>query len=169
MGIAPESSVRTGLMNAPEQVLATTLMSISSTAGIGSTTTQSLHDHNDDPDPHVILIVDDERPIVDFLHDLLESEGYRVQDAFDGAEAIRILRRTNPQLVISDVEMPRVGGHDLLRFIDQIPHDSVPKVIFMSASGQQAADPRLPFLEKPFDIDDLLDLIDSALGDDTPQ
>jgi CheY-like chemotaxis protein len=112
-----------------------------------------------------ILIVDDERDIVGFLHDLLESEGYRVQDAFDGDEAIGILQRSTPHLVISDVMMPRVDGRDLVRFIDSIPDESVPRIILMSATEKPAADANVPFIEKPFDIEDLLELVDSTFDD----
>ena len=120
----------------------------------------------DETDTPSILIVDDEREIVGFLHDLLESEGYRVQDAFDGDEAIGILRHTTPHLIISDVRMPRVDGQDLLRFIDRIPPEPMPRIILMSATGKPSSDTGIPFIEKPFDIEDLLDLVDSALDDD---
>lgn len=112
-----------------------------------------------------ILVVDDERAIVHFLHDLLEGEGYHVQDAFDGEEAIRILGRAYPQLVITDVVMPYASGRDILRFIDTNRDETAPKLILMSAGEQPAATPDIPFIGKPFDIDDLLELVDSVFDD----
>ena len=116
-----------------------------------------------------ILVVDDDRPSVSFLPDLLESEGYRVQDAFGGNEAIQILQRTRPHLVISDIEMPHTDGGDILRFINQDSAESVPKIIFMSASGQQAGSAHVPFILKPFDLEDLLELVDEALEGRDPR
>lgn len=110
-----------------------------------------------------ILVVDDERSIVHLLHDLLESEGYRVEDAFNGDEAMGILRRRLPHLVISDIEMPRGDGRDLVRFLDQVPDASSPKLILMSAGNQRVTGGRIPFIGKPFDIEDLLDLVDTVL------
>lgn len=112
-----------------------------------------------------ILVVDDERDIVGFLHDLLEEEGYSVQGAFDGDQAIGILQESKPHLIISDVMMPRVDGHGLLRFVDTLSDEPVPKFILMSAAAKPTSDLRIPFIEKPFDIEDLLNLVDSQIGD----
>jgi CheY-like chemotaxis protein len=128
-------------------------------------TISTSHHPDDDADTYSILIVDDERAIVRFLHDLLESEGYRVHDAFDGEEAIDILRHTNPHLIISDMMMPRTNGRDLLQYIDGFPDESMPRVILMSASEQSATVPQVPFIEKPFDVEELLVLVDSTLDD----
>ena len=112
-----------------------------------------------------ILVVDDEPQIVGFLSSLLEDEGYRVCNACNGREAIHILEREAPQLVISDLTMPDIDGHQLVYHIHQEISGQAPKIILMSAMERRSPKPGVPFLHKPFDIEDLLDLVDSTLGD----
>ncbi|HWV23898.1 MAG TPA: response regulator [Thermomicrobiales bacterium] len=115
--------------------------------------------------PHSILVVDDERPIVAFIRDLLEDEGYLVTPAFDGREAIEILRRDPPELVISDVLMPGASGHDVVHFVSSRPEKIAPKVILMSANLNRSPRKHIPLLRKPFDVDELLDLVGELLDE----
>jgi two-component system alkaline phosphatase synthesis response regulator PhoP len=59
-----------------------------------------------------VLIVDDEPAIVDLLAFLFEDEGYEVLRAYDGEQGLRLAKRVHPDLVISDVSMPRLTGLD---------------------------------------------------------
>src|SRR5690349_6211681 len=62
-----------------------------------------------------VLIVDDDRKILDLLVDLLELEGYEITAATDGAEALELAHSCDPDVVVSDVVMPVVGGLELCR------------------------------------------------------
>jgi PAS domain S-box-containing protein len=62
-----------------------------------------------------VLIVDDDRRILDLLVDLLELEGYEIETALNGAQAIELAHSFAPDLVVSDVVMPVVGGLELCR------------------------------------------------------
>ncbi len=62
-----------------------------------------------------VLIVDDDHRVLDLLVDLLEIEGYEVASAVDGAEGMRLAQSFGPNVVISDVVMPVVGGLELCR------------------------------------------------------
>jgi two-component system, cell cycle sensor histidine kinase and response regulator CckA len=62
-----------------------------------------------------VLIVDDDRKILDLLVDLLELEGYLISTASDGAQAIELARSFEPDLIVSDVVMPVLGGLELCR------------------------------------------------------
>ena len=62
-----------------------------------------------------VLIVDDDRKILDLLVDLLELEDYEVSTAADGAQAIQLALSFQPDLIVSDVVMPVVGGLELCR------------------------------------------------------
>jgi DNA-binding response OmpR family regulator len=64
-----------------------------------------------------ILVVDDERNIVDLLRLYLEKEGYAVAAAFDGEEALVLHARHDPDLVILDLMLPRIDGFDVCREI----------------------------------------------------
>jgi CheY-like chemotaxis protein len=103
----------------------------------------------------IILVVDDEQPVVDLLTDMLEDEGHTVVPAFNGRVALELVAHQQPDLVISDVMMPFVDGIQLCRRLRE-EHDAqrLP-IILMSA----ALPPDLSscganaFLGKPFDID----------------
>src|ERR1041384_4259177 len=62
-----------------------------------------------------VLIVDDDRKILDLLVDLLKLEGYEISTALDGAQAVELAVSFHPDLIISDVVMPVVGGLELCR------------------------------------------------------
>ena len=62
-----------------------------------------------------VLIVDDDRKIVDLLGELLELEGYQIATAADGSEAFDLAISFAPDLVVSDVVMPVLGGLELCR------------------------------------------------------
>ena len=68
-----------------------------------------------------ILIVDDDRKILDLLLDLLKLEGYEVATAADGAQAIDLALSFNPDIVVSDVVMPNVDGLELCRRLKENP------------------------------------------------
>jgi CheY-like chemotaxis protein len=121
-----------------------------------SVTDIRLNDASQGADLGVVLVVDDERYIVDLLTDLLEDEGYRVLCASDGQAALEVLNHEQPDLIVADVMMPRVDGLRLLALIRE-RHGTLP-VILMSAAVTPQSD-HVTFLRKPFDIDHLLGLI----------
>ena len=114
-----------------------------------------------------VLVADDEVHIVDLLSILLEEEGFQVVRAYDGEEAWELAERLQPDLVISDVTMPRVGGLDLLRRFrsDGTPLRNTP-VILMSAVARTIDEESVAFLPKPFDLDRMLSLVETELAAD---
>jgi PAS domain S-box-containing protein len=79
-----------------------------------------------------VLIVDDDRKILDLLMDLLALEGYEIATANDGAEAIDVAVSFAPDLVISDVVMPVVGGLELCRRLKEDPRTTDVPVLLIS-------------------------------------
>src|SRR5215207_538740 len=79
-----------------------------------------------------VLIVDDDLKIRDLLVDLLEIEGYEVSTASDGAEAIDLAISFDPNIVVSDVVMPVVGGLELCRRLKEDPRTSYVPVLLIS-------------------------------------
>ena len=76
------------------------------------------------PDAPMILVVDDEQSYRDALRVALEREGFRVEVAADGVEALQQFEATRPQLVLLDVMLPRISGVDVCRQIrakSQVP------------------------------------------------
>ena len=74
---------------------------------------------------HRILIVDDEESMRDFLSIMLHREGYQVDTAVDGAQAVIHLRDHSYDLVISDMKMPRMTGMELLKHIKERTPETV--------------------------------------------
>jgi CheY-like chemotaxis protein len=117
----------------------------------------------------VIMVVDDERPVREFLAQALENNGYRVLQAFNGRHALHVIANVGsdgPDLIISDVMMPLVGGVELCRAVKCNPKTADIPVILMSAGVQRAslkanAD---GFIAKPFDLDTIDVLISSVLA-----
>lgn len=122
----------------------------------------------------VILVVDDERPVREFLAEALEHNGYRVLQAFNGRHALHVIANAGsdgPDLIISDVMMPLVGGVELCRAVKGNPKTADIPVVLMSAGVPRAslkanAD---GFIAKPFDLDTIDVLINSVLAGHPPK
>lgn len=67
--------------------------------------------------PIDLLIVDDHSSVLEAMRDLLELRGHRVTVAGNGAEALRIVERRPPQLIILDIGLPDMSGYDLARTV----------------------------------------------------
>jgi two-component system nitrogen regulation response regulator NtrX len=115
-----------------------------------------------------ILIVDDEEPLRAVLGAELESEGYLVETAADGDEAIELVQSKPVDLVLLDIKMPRVDGFEVLRFIKQ----RYPRIKVIMLTGyadlSSAIDSKRwgaeDFISKPYDLFDLLTTIERVLS-----
>jgi DNA-binding response OmpR family regulator len=81
-----------------------------------------------------ILVVDDEREIVDLLRSYLERDGYRVLAAYDGRQALEIARREHPDLMILDLMLPEVDGWEVCR---QVRATSPMPIIMLTARDEE--------------------------------
>jgi CheY-like chemotaxis protein len=113
-----------------------------------------------------ILIVDDEPVANAFLADYLHELGYDVASAYDGAEALDLMRSDPPALAVIDLQMPGMGGWELVR---QIRADHLlNRVPILVCTGHK--DARLPahlvqgFLVKPFELEELARQTSAALA-----
>jgi two-component system, OmpR family, response regulator MprA len=70
-----------------------------------------------------ILVVDDEEVIRDTLADILAAQGYPVQTASNGAEALEAIQEERPSIVVTDVHMPRMDGVELVEQLHQRGYD----------------------------------------------
>lgn len=111
---------------------------------------------------HRVLVVDDEQPILEFLTSTLEDEGYEVLKAMSAREALQLIHSRRPKLVISDIMMPGGTGLDLYGWMQDL--DQAPRLVFMSAVSRRSPLPDIPLVEKPFDIDDMLDVVSRELA-----
>ncbi len=84
-----------------------------------------------------VLIVDDEPNILLSLDFLMRKEGYEVFVARDGAEAIKLIDKQLPNIVVLDIMMPEVDGYEVCRYIKENTATSESKVIFLSAKSKE--------------------------------
>ena len=81
-----------------------------------------------------VLIVDDEPMVRDVLVRYLERDGFSVDTASDGEEALDVFARTSPDLVVLDLMLPRIDGLEVFR---QIREQGAPAVIMLTAKGEE--------------------------------
>lgn len=143
-----------------------------------------------------ILVVDDESSIAELVGEVLDAAGYRVLQASNGRMALAIARREHPALVLTDRMMPEVDGIEFVHLLYNNPTTrDIPVVIMSSTRPSERAVDKAPshiqaldrlvtkkipgvstvvvgksqvgFLEKPFDIDALVDLVDTITADES--
>jgi CheY-like chemotaxis protein len=119
-----------------------------------------------------ILIVDDERPVRQFLVAAFQQEGHQVLEASHGRQALNIVAAASPHpdIVISDVMMPLLGGIELCNMLKADPSTADIPVVLMSAAhpratAESAAD---AIIGKPFDLDTLDRLVQRLLSSHRP-
>ncbi|MCP4449643.1 MAG: response regulator [Myxococcales bacterium] len=84
----------------------------------------------------LILIVDDSQLIHSLTPPILEEAGYEVASAYDGAEGLKLARERRPDLIISDVEMPKMDGYELCRLVKEDPNTAHIPVLISSTLGE---------------------------------
>jgi DNA-binding response OmpR family regulator len=115
-----------------------------------------------------ILIIEDDRDISATVQNVLTAAGYKVIAASNGQDGRRKILDQHPDLVLTDMMMPRMGGFPVLEFLSEI--DSPPPVIMMTAnegSRHKAYAEMLgvvDYLRKPFAMEVLLDSVERALN-----
>ncbi|MBI9038420.1 MAG: sigma-54-dependent Fis family transcriptional regulator [Bacteroidales bacterium] len=113
-----------------------------------------------------ILIIDDEKSILNTLRDILEYEKYSVDDALDGIEGLKLLNENKYDVILCDIKMPRMDGLEALEHIMKITDTPVIMIsghgtidTAVSAIKKGAYD----YIEKPLDLNRLLITIKNAL------
>ncbi len=116
-----------------------------------------------------ILLIDDEKEILDSLSPLLEDEGFQVIKAEDGKKGVLAYERENPDLVILDLWMPEMDGIEVLKRIRRINGNA--KVIVISGHGnistavEAVKKGAVDFIEKPLSIEKVLEVIGRCFED----
>jgi DNA-binding response OmpR family regulator len=113
-----------------------------------------------------ILVVDDDRDLVQTLHDTLTMEGFEVISAYDGVEGLAMIKKGKPDLVILDVMMPNKHGYQMAKDLAQSEHSGIPVIMLTGVAEQlrgtnfshaQALDcPADDFISKPLNVEILL-------------
>ena len=118
----------------------------------------------------VIVVADDSISVRKFVGRMLEKNGYRVKLAADGLEAAELISQVGCHLVITDLEMPRMTGYELMAQLRQSPATKrIPVMVVTSRAGAKHRDRAMKegasaFLTKPVQEDQLLAAIEGLIG-----
>lgn len=103
-----------------------------------------------------VLVVDDDAEIREFLRDLLGLEGYEVEEAVNGAEAVELVKANPPAAVLMDLMMPILSGAEATTRLKNDPSTANVPILAMSAGRNLASlrtsVPADGFVAKPFDL-----------------
>ncbi len=104
-----------------------------------------------------ILVVDDDADIAETIKVILETEGYSVVTAFDGHHALDAIAKEHFDMILLDIKMPGLSGHEVRKLILEKIAYHVP-IIFVSVVPKNEVDVKLVdgFVQKPFGKDNLL-------------
>lgn len=123
-----------------------------------------------DPKEKLILIVDDDDSVRELMEFIVKKEGFRVEKASDGEQALEKIQALNPDLVLLDLMLPRYGGFEILRQLQAGDTAKIPIVVITgrytdrSTSGMIRQESNVvDFLEKPVKPPVLASLIHRVL------
>ncbi|OGP06105.1 MAG: hypothetical protein A2Z91_05960 [Deltaproteobacteria bacterium GWA2_38_16] len=116
--------------------------------------------------PKRILLVDDEKDLVDVIRVLLESKGYQVSEAYNGIDGLEKAKKEKPDLILLDVMMPGLNGYQVCRELKKDPKYKTIPIVMLTAKAQESdrfwgvesgAD---DYLTKPFEAARLLETLE---------
>jgi DNA-binding response OmpR family regulator len=125
--------------------------------------------------PGYVLIVEDVPDILRLLEETLKFKGYQAVTAFNGQEALEIIRRQKPSLVITDIMMPKLDGFGLVHRLRINPETRDIPVIFLTATYVALEDKAFAlnigatrFIEKPVNFERFLETIQELMTSEVP-
>jgi DNA-binding response OmpR family regulator len=104
-----------------------------------------------------ILIVDDAKHLADALSEVLMMEGFEVKVVYDGQQALALIDNFEPELLITDLRMPKIDGLDLIQAVrNHVRLNNIPIVIISASASEGTREHALKlganlFVTKPFD------------------
>jgi CheY-like chemotaxis protein len=116
-----------------------------------------------------ILIVEDHPTMREAMRLVLEGEGFDIDEASDGAQALSAVHREPPDLVLLDMSIPGVSGPDVLAAVKRDPATSEVRVIVVTATGEEGRAAAMAggadhYFTKPFSPIALLQAVEEVLG-----
>ena len=122
-----------------------------------------------------VMVVEDDASLREIYSIRIAAEGYEIVSAGDGEEALAVAVREKPDLILSDVMMPKISGFDMLDILRSTPETADIKVVMMtalSADDQRQRGERLGanryLVKSQVGIEDVINTIHEVLGDRAP-
>jgi CheY-like chemotaxis protein len=120
--------------------------------------------------PKTVMLVDDEEVVVDIAKRKLGQLGYSVLTANDGEDAVKILETAKPDLIVLDVQMPKMNGYTFLTELRKNPDSAIAATPVIMVTAFAESNPIfnrhgvVAYLLKPLKLQELLDKIQEVLG-----
>jgi DNA-binding response OmpR family regulator len=115
-----------------------------------------------------ILIIDDDPTLLKVVQPFLESHGYKISLALDGQEGIEMVQKEHPDLIILDVQMPKMNGYTFVFELKKISEGKVTPIIVLTAKEGMAEIFKVEgvkeYITKPFKPEVLLNAIKKHVG-----
>lgn len=120
-----------------------------------------------------ILVIEDEAPIRERIVKALTFEGYQTLEGENGRIGLELAKTKHPDLIIADIMMPELDGHDLVTLLRDNPATRLTPVIMVTALDERADQRRFmelgveDYITKPFDLEELLNAVQTQLRKQT--
>jgi len=118
-----------------------------------------------------VLVVDDDTAVRRLVRTVLAREGYQVDEAYGGREALEKIAWDGYDAIVLDLMMPEISGFDVLSAISQVRPYSECGVVISAAASQRIGESESPLirarLRKPFEISDLVAAVRGCSNSDT--
>ena len=118
-----------------------------------------------------VLIVEDNELNMKLFRDLLEAHGYQTSGTSNGYEALDLVRKMRPDLVLMDIQLPQVSGLEVTRWIKDDPELRAIPVVAVTAFAMKGDEERIrqggceAYLSKPISVAKFLDTVKTYIGD----
>lgn len=120
-----------------------------------------------------ILVVEDEEDVIELLYAMFDGlVGYEIFYAKDGEDALRIVRTDKPDVIILDIQLPKLNGYELCKLIKSEPAMTHIKIVMLSGMTQICDQLKAKeagaddYITKPFTSTELVEKIDALLKSD---
>jgi CheY-like chemotaxis protein len=111
-----------------------------------------------------VLLIEDEGPVLRLLEEMLSRFGYQVQTAFGGREGLRLFDRGFYDLVITDIVMPDLDGHEVARYIRKSDKPHTPIIAISGTPLFLGGDQFDHVLAKPFPLKSLIGAVEGLVS-----
>jgi CheY-like chemotaxis protein len=123
------------------------------------------------PEPKMVMIIEDDEFLSSLIKTRLEKINYKVLQAFDGEEALELLKKNKPDLILLDIIMPKLSGFEVLEAISMDPELGKAPIVILSNLAQEGDIEKARrlgasefFVKVRISVDDLVKKVNSILG-----
>ncbi|HNW43731.1 MAG TPA: response regulator [Elusimicrobiales bacterium] len=129
-----------------------------------------------DPAGKLVMVVDDDKGVRELLEIIVRKEGFRAETAVDGEDALAKIRASRPDIILLDLMLPKFGGFEILRELQQEETAGIPIIIITGRSLDYSTAEMIrreanvrEFIEKPIKREVLVSLVHQTLKTRPPR